>query len=97
MDDHELMMLVWGDSLRELGISNESCAGDLIEALLGWHYILTIKRGQTVGNLANETIEMLEPGPLAVWALWKRHVFHHRSESALYSFVGPVDICHRTD
>ena len=44
MDDHEFMMLVWPDSLRELGISNESCAGDLIEALLGWHYILTIKR-----------------------------------------------------
>ena len=67
----EFMMLVWPDSLRELGISNESTAGDLIEALLGWHYILTIKRGQTVGDLANDTIEMLELGAVAVCALWE--------------------------
>ena len=62
------MMLVWSNSLLELGISHESTAGDLIEALLGWHYILTIKRGQTVGDLANETIEMLELGAVAVCA-----------------------------
>ena len=62
---------VWPDSLRELGISNASTAGDLIEALLGWHYILTIERGQTMGDLANDTIEMLELGAVAVCALWE--------------------------
>ena len=97
MTDHYLMMLVWGDSLRVLSISNESCAGDLIDALLGWHYIRTTKRGLTVGNLATKAIDMFEPGPLAVCALWKRHVFHHCSESALYRFVALADNFHRTE
>ena len=65
------MMLVWPDSLRELGISNESTAGDLIEALLGWHYILTIKRGQTLNDCAKDTISMLELGAAAARALWE--------------------------
>ncbi len=65
----ELMMLVWPDSLREIAISNEATAGDLIGALLGRHYILTIRSGQTLNDLAKDTIAMLELGAPAARAL----------------------------
>ena len=32
--------------------------GDLLEALLGWNYVLTIEMGQNAGDLATVTIEI---------------------------------------
>ena len=65
----KFMQSVWPRALEELGMSNQSNIGDLLEALLGWNYTLTIERGQNTSDMATDTIGMIERGVLAMYAL----------------------------
>ena len=65
----EFLRSVWPRALEELGISNQETCGDLLEALLGWYYVLTIENGLALGNEADDFIAMLEQGLICTYAL----------------------------
>ena len=65
----EFLLSVWPAALEELGISNPETGGDLLEALLGWYFALTIERNMCLGNEADDFVAMLEQGLLYMSAL----------------------------
>ena len=65
----EFLLSVWPTALEELGISNPETGGDLLEALLGWYFVLTKENNLSLCNEADDFIAMLEQGLLYMFAL----------------------------
>ena len=56
----EVMQSCWPAALEALQISDKECVGDLVEAVLGAYYILTVRRGWQFDFLVEDFIVMLE-------------------------------------
>ena len=65
----QFLFSVWPTALQELGISNPETGGDLLEALLGWYYRLTVEKNESLGDKADDFIAMLEQGLLYMFAM----------------------------
>ena len=63
----EVMRSCWRSSVDVLNISNAETAGDLVEAILGWYYILTVRRRTRFDVLVDDFIVMLERACLGVY------------------------------
>ena len=65
----QFLLSVWPTALEELGISNPETGGDLLEALLGWYFVLTIEDNRSLGDEADDFIALLEQGLVYMYAL----------------------------
>ena len=68
----EVMRSCWPSAFDAIGIENEGTAGDLIEAVFAWYYMLTVKRGVGLDFCVHDFIEMLERACLGVYV--RNHV-----------------------
>ena len=48
---------------------NDHTVGDLVEALLGWHFTLTMVHKRRIEPIAEDFVKMLEKACLTCWAL----------------------------
>ena len=56
----EVMQSCWPAALEALQISHKECVGDLVEAVLGAYYILTVRRGWQFDFIVEDFIVMFE-------------------------------------
>ena len=59
----------WPKAAEALGLSNQGTIGDMVEALLGWHWRNKTTNNGKVQTLAEDVVKNLEASCLTCWLL----------------------------
>ena len=64
----QVFLECWPTAARDLNLSNEATIGDMIEALLGFHWCRKAK-GHAVPDITEDIVQRLETICLTCWLL----------------------------